>query len=234
MSTKSKYTTLHLELQALSATRAPRVTVDRLRRSGLPIGPRATLEDVVRAVAGEASGRETIVRRLLALERAHGDLSVAILVALHPTLLGFSNRIGGASGATEDEQADVLVAAWTAIAEEVGRLEPDPARLIQRAWDLSRATVRWRRDRAMREAPGNVCEILDMRAGRVVEEHAPAKLLDLAVASGAVSVGDAELVELTRVAGVTLAELSRATGIPRTTLAARRTGAERVLCRMSR
>jgi DNA-directed RNA polymerase specialized sigma24 family protein len=234
MSTNSKYTTLHLELQALSATRAPRVTVDRLRRSGLAIGPRATIENVVRAVAGEACGREAIVRRLLALGRAHDDLSVAILVALHPTLLGFTNRIGGASGATEDEQADVLAAAWTAIAEEVGRLEPDPARLIQRAWDLSRATVRWRRDRGKREVPSDVCEILDMRADRVVEEHAPAKLLDAAVTSGAVSAGDAELVELTRVAGVTLAELSRAMGIPRTTLAARRTGAERAMRRMSR
>jgi DNA-directed RNA polymerase specialized sigma24 family protein len=210
------------------------VTVERLRRSGLPIGQRANLEDVVHAVAGEASGREAIVRRLLALGRTHGDLSAAILVALHPTLLGFTKRIGGASGATEDEQADVLAAAWTAIAEEVGRLEPDPTRLIQRAWDLARATIRWRRDRVMREVPSDVCEILDMRAGRVVEEHARAKLLDLAVTSGAVSVGDAELVELTRLAGVTLAELSRAMGIPRTTLAARRTGAERAMRRMSR
>jgi DNA-directed RNA polymerase specialized sigma24 family protein len=234
MTTKSKYTTLHLELLALSASRAPRVTVDRLRRVGLTIGPRATFEDVVDAVADEATGRDAVVGHLLSLGRARGDLSAAILVALHPTLLGFTNRIGGRSGATEDEQADVLAAAWTAIAEEVGRLEPDPVRLIQRAWDLSRARVRWRRDRSMREVPRNVCEILDMRAAQVVEEHVQGTLLEAAIRSGAISVSDAELIELTRVSGVTLAELSRSMSIPRTTLAARRTSAERALRRMSR
>lgn len=234
MTTRTTYTTIYLELTSLSANRIPPPTVDRLWRMGLSIGPRATLGDVVEAVASEGSGREAIVGRLLALGRARGDLSDAILVALHPTLLGFASRIGGVTGPSEDEQSEILVAAWTAIINEVDRLEPDPVRLIQHAWDLARGSLRRHRAQGTREVPRDVAELLEVRAAVGDDKDSNPRLLETAVKLGAISPSDAELIGLTRVGGVTLAELSRATGVPRTTLASRRSSAERAMRRTLR
>jgi len=192
------------------------------------MSPVATLDEVVETFAEGPGSRDRTIDALLALGLTGVDTSSAILVALNPTLGGFARKVAGAKGATEDEEADILAAAWTAIREEQSRPAPDARQLVQRAWDLTRSATRRRRSRAWREEP---------RSGAVVPAEASppdplphgAELLRLALSSKVVSRSDAELIVRTRVGGVTLADLSRSTGIPASTLGARRAAAERAL-----
>jgi DNA-directed RNA polymerase specialized sigma24 family protein len=223
---------LHLltaELEARSASPSGKRAMERFRRVGVPVGSATTMAELVAQCHADGAGSLVrageVVDGLLAAASSGPDAALCALVALRPALLRIARRTCGGEP-DDDEVAEVVAIAWEEICGPAGS---HGASVVVRAiWTRSRSALRRAADRAARETPvGDVLFAVDTGPAPDGNEA----ILATAVAQGVVLERDASLIALTRLGGMTIAELAAERGIPASTLTSRRRRAEAAIRR---
>jgi len=189
-----------------------------------PFGTPASLLRLLRSDAQPAT-KDRVLHALLELARSDPLAGVVVLEAIMPGLRRLSRRVLHDVRERDDVWAALLANAWVQIRRY-------PLHRHQRvAANLLLDTMR-----------GTLAELSDGRRGRVeltddvsvlvAAEHPDGDvdgLLELAVAAGALSADEAELILLTRIDGFRLVDLAVEQGLAYNTLKVRRQRAERRL-----
>lgn len=197
--------------------------MERIRRAGIDAGATTSMADMVdqcHGVGPGGSGRaETLADGLLAVAPNDPDAAVCALVALRPALLRIARRVCGGDP-DDDELAEVVAIAWEEICGPSG--SAGASEVVRATWTRSRSVLRRQADLAAREDLGDARP----RMHEPDAEDAGQATLATAIAIGIVSRRDAAVIALTRLGGMTIAELAAQRGIPVSTLASQRRRAE--------
>lgn len=177
--------------------------------------------------AGRGSDKDAVLRALLARARTEPEAGRVVLEAMLPGLKRLAGRLLTDAREREELWSALMVCAWERIREYPVERRPRKvaANLVL---DCLRATLTtlstWRRDPAAKAYPPPP----SMEAPTSCEGDVDGLLAE-AVAAGAVSGDEAELILATRIDGATLGELAVSEGVKRDTLKHRRHRAERRL-----
>ena len=219
-----------LELARRSRSPEGTRTLRRFASAGLDVGDATSLAELVdscqRHPRSRSRASDELLEGLLALAPRDRDAALCAIVARRPALLWVTARVFGPGAVDDDAVAEVVARAWEAIRS------PRPA-----CTSLARAVVVEVREtvrRAARDMERRVTEVAmdpewDWPASRPDPVTYAEPLLARAVEAGWVRRDDAEVIALTRGAGVPLEEVASARGMARGTLLRRRLRAEAAL-----
>jgi DNA-directed RNA polymerase specialized sigma24 family protein len=214
---------LTAELEARSASPSGRRAMERIR-ADFDLGAVTSMAEMVdqcHDVGPRGSGRAaTLADALLAAAANDPDAALCALVALRPALLRIARRVCGGDP-DEDELAEVVAIAWEEICGPAGSV--GASEVVRVTWTRSRSVLRRQADRASREEPQDTGGDLTEHDSYAEEAEAT---LATAIADGIVSRHDAAVIALTRLGGMTIAELAIQRGVGVSTLTSRRRRAE--------
>lgn len=216
---------LTMELERRSCSPSGRRALRRLAAAGVGIDGVSALTDVVTRIhrLGHTADPEarTMLGRLLELAPSDEDAALCALVALRPSLRWVASRVYG-TAASDDEIAELVAVAWGAICDGRPTSGSRERYIVLATRTRARAAKRQRE----RSVPG-------LRAKGPPRSSDPAQrpepLLAAAVDAGVLRRPDAELIALTRAAGVPISILAREHGCTDKALLRRRQRAERAL-----
>ncbi|MHB8465608.1 MAG: hypothetical protein ACYDH6_23530 [Acidimicrobiales bacterium] len=212
--------------------------VDRLGRRP----PRISSDEIARWTGAEPAltGATTTSELISCCERG-GDLALAallrcagtdrvaaelVLAALAPGLNRLTGRLCGWADDREEVAARVAAAAWSAVSAMAGEPPAWPSTaILDRVRDAVRSELRADRRRTGRFVGMADCPEQPVLRGEPDETD----VLGDAVRAGQIDHGDAWLIRVTRVDGLSLADVARATGARHDGLRRRRSRAERLL-----
>ena len=204
--------------------------MDRIRRAGIDVGAVTSMAEMVAQchdVGRKGSDRpHALADALLAAAIDDPDAAVCALVALRPALLRIARRVCGGDP-DDDELAEVVAIAWEEICGPAGSL--GASEVVRATWTRSRSVLRRQEDLSAREHLRDVWPepaVHDPDA----EDDGEATLAT-AIADGIVSRHDASVIALTRLGGMTIAELASQRGVPVSTLTSQRRRAETAIRR---
>jgi DNA-directed RNA polymerase specialized sigma24 family protein len=204
--------------------------MDRIRRAGIDVGAMTSMAEMVDQCHGVRPGgvgrAETLADALLVVAPNDPDAAVCALVALRPALLRIARRVCGGDP-DDDELAEVVAIAWEEICGPAGSVSA--SEVVRATWTRCRSVLRRRAHRVAREELGDAGP--DPTLHEPDAEDEGEATLATAVANGIVSRHDAAVIALTRLGGMTLAELAAQRGVPASTLTSQRRRAETAIRR---
>lgn len=218
---------LTLELERRSRRPEGRRALRRFEARGLPTAGATTMVELVGSCHGRHGAQRDLVGGLLRLAPSDEDAALCALVAIRPALYRIARRVTAPRIADDEAVAEVVSIAWCAIREAGGSRLATPERLVRWTWTRARTSMRRRANGSARDV--ELPERWDAVAATDPASGSLEPLLVRAVRLGTIASGDAKLIEVTRIGGVTLEELARRRGVTRATLLKRRSRAERAL-----